>query len=561
MVQLQQPLPQAAFRRSFTIAGPAGTGKSHFVRALRAWAEAWWPHSHAHKIRTCAQSAKAAAPIGGVTIHKLGGIPAILSRAQTAPGRPLSPADRKRRAALQGVVCIIVDEKSMCGGKLLAVLSDRLRYLLGVNTPFGGAMVVLMGDFGQLPPVGDTPLYLIDAALAAGREPGVAHAMSLHTRSLLETARVLWQQLAVGVVHFPRNERQRQDQGFATLLAQLRRGTVPANDLSTLLQRAVLRDAHAATKRARIAAAAEARADTQRAPYIPIITCSNDERCYFNALVIAQIAVRRYNAAAAAHARGDDIARCELLAALPVRFAARVEFVAGDMTPDMARVLYAKRDEQLGGRPLVTEFFVGMPVMATVSAVVPNGFAGYVSRMSFSSNARLTLMQLRATGTANPALTHYAWLASEPPVCVWVRAEAPPIAAAPAGAADAPEFPVMVLTQIHKVTMGRGENQRQASVRITTLPLVPAYAITAWKAQGATYDSLVLASLPLQPQPSQRHLLYVILSRVRTAAGLFTINTISPSVAGLYGPDPQLHQYFAAAQAPDDAAENLAADI
>ena len=130
-----------------------------------------------------------------------------------------------------------------------------------------------------------------------------------------------------------------------------------------------------------------------------------------------------------------------------------------------------------------------------------------------------------------------------------------------AAAADAPEFPVMAMTQIHKVTMGRGENQRQASVRITTIPLVPAYAITAWKAQGATYDALVLASLPLQPQPTQRHLLYVILSRVRTAAGLFTINTISPRVAGLYGPDPKLHDYFAAAHVPDDAAENLAAHI
>lgn len=43
---------------------------------------------------------------------------------------------------------------------MLAWVDKRLRQESGkVDIPFGGFSIVLIGDFGQLPPVGDKPLY------------------------------------------------------------------------------------------------------------------------------------------------------------------------------------------------------------------------------------------------------------------------------------------------------------------------------------------------------------------------------------------------------------------
>ena len=85
------------------------------------------------------------------------------------------PIGNKRKTPLKGtsllklqetldpskVKYIILDEISMCGQPQLAFIDDRLRQASGqLDQPAGGYNVILIGDQAQLPPVGDTRLFV-----------------------------------------------------------------------------------------------------------------------------------------------------------------------------------------------------------------------------------------------------------------------------------------------------------------------------------------------------------------------------------------------------------------
>ncbi|KAJ3525773.1 hypothetical protein NMY22_g10434 [Coprinellus aureogranulatus] len=138
------------------IDGTAGCGKTFTIeticKKLSAMAdERGLPQPY----RVLAPSGVAALNIAGVTIHS--GL-----YIQTNKFEPLQTT---RLAALQvawtGVHFLIIDEKSMVGQKLYAKIDSRCRQARPQKSdvPFGGFHVALFGDFAQLPPVGDTPLY------------------------------------------------------------------------------------------------------------------------------------------------------------------------------------------------------------------------------------------------------------------------------------------------------------------------------------------------------------------------------------------------------------------
>lgn len=134
---LVKKLIQADFPLIF-ITGGAGTGKSTFVR----WALAEFEGS----VLLGAPTAMAALNVGGKTLHSLCGLPPgwiVKKDIQQHPSRK-----EIRQAKL-----LIIDEISMVTSNLLDGVSAYLRVNRGINKPFGGLPVIMVGDMFQLPPV------------------------------------------------------------------------------------------------------------------------------------------------------------------------------------------------------------------------------------------------------------------------------------------------------------------------------------------------------------------------------------------------------------------------
>ena len=66
---------------------------------------------------------------------------------------------------LKYIKYLIIDEMSMVGRRFLGIIDSRLRQAFPdqANVPFGGRSIILVGDSGQLPPVGDLPMYSQDS--------------------------------------------------------------------------------------------------------------------------------------------------------------------------------------------------------------------------------------------------------------------------------------------------------------------------------------------------------------------------------------------------------------
>ena len=100
----------------------------------------------------------AAFNIDGITIHSELSIPIVNDekRLGITGERLMQLQDR-----LKDIRYMIIDEKSMVGRQMLALIDMRLRQAFPEhnNEPFGGRSIIMFGDFGQLPPVLDLPMY------------------------------------------------------------------------------------------------------------------------------------------------------------------------------------------------------------------------------------------------------------------------------------------------------------------------------------------------------------------------------------------------------------------
>ena len=130
------------------ITGTAGTGKSFLIACLKQLLS--------NKVKITAPTGVAAFNVQGCTLHSLLQLP-TKGEFKDLQGESLI----KLQQSLKEVAYIIIDEMSMVGRKLMGQIDRRLRQAFPnyANQILGGRSCLLFGDFGQLPPVFDLPLF------------------------------------------------------------------------------------------------------------------------------------------------------------------------------------------------------------------------------------------------------------------------------------------------------------------------------------------------------------------------------------------------------------------
>lgn len=127
--------------RPIFISGPAGTGKSVLIGLIQS-----------NLSGGCAVAAPyglAANNVGGQTIHSLFKFPPV--------SRPASGllAEDQGANLLKAMKVLVIDEASTLSVLIVEAIDKTLREGRGINKPFGGCKLVLVGDLAQLPPIYD----------------------------------------------------------------------------------------------------------------------------------------------------------------------------------------------------------------------------------------------------------------------------------------------------------------------------------------------------------------------------------------------------------------------
>lgn len=134
------------------IFGEPGTGKGICINVIH--------HLTQHHAMTMGPTGKVAFMNHGKTLHDALKLPCPLR------GEPNFGIEKNKKslellqARFKGVKYIVIDEVSMIGQRMLGWLDVRLKSAsCQKDKPFGGFNVIIVGDFGQLSPIGDTPLW------------------------------------------------------------------------------------------------------------------------------------------------------------------------------------------------------------------------------------------------------------------------------------------------------------------------------------------------------------------------------------------------------------------
>ena len=190
---------------SIFLTGQPGSGKTHTVnRYVRELQRQGIDYAYT------ASTGIAATHGHGITIHAWSGIG--VREALTRRDLDLLSTNRRLASRIEKTKVLIIDEISMLPARALSLVDAVCRHIRGMQAPFGGLQVVLVGDFFQLPPVvrrdrDESMLPLGGGADAFGAE--FAHASPA------------WRDLAPTVCYLSEQHRQ-SDAAFLDVLAAIR---------------------------------------------------------------------------------------------------------------------------------------------------------------------------------------------------------------------------------------------------------------------------------------------------------------------------------------------------
>ena len=190
------------------LTGGAGTGKSTFIQ--------WLCREYRGEVLLGAPTAMAAINVGGRTLHSLFQLPpAWVVKDDIKP---------TKKREIKKAKLLIIDEVSMVTANLLDGVSAYLRLNRGIDKPFGGLTVVMVGDLFQLPPVIDEKTRpLFEQAYGS---PKFYNARSLKTTDYC----------AIELIQTYRQT----DQDFVQILCNIREGIDLENSIEQLNQQCLI---------------------------------------------------------------------------------------------------------------------------------------------------------------------------------------------------------------------------------------------------------------------------------------------------------------------------------
>ena len=396
----------------------------------------------------------------GVAAQNISGmtIHAALNLNQIKKDGPQSKTIHDLQIMWEGVYFLFIDEISMIGCKLLHQISEALIQAKGNNCPFGGINVIFAGDFAQLPPVGET-------RLSANVNTSQNLSPSGSQQNDIVYGKALWQ-LVDHVIILNESMRQAgpENKTFVDLLSRLREGRCTQNDYDILSNR-VLQNTDVNW---------DEWTDT------PIIVADNAQKDALNERG-AQAFANRTNRELHWYYALDTHRK------IPV---------SHDMQKHLLNLHSGLTKQRLGKIPLV----IGMSVMITHNFDVENGIVNGCTGILKSIHY-----------TTDEMGNRYA---------VSCVVESPNISSSTT-LSMLSQNQAVVLQDTIDLTFRHPHSQKKCLIKRTQLPIAPAFAMTAHKAQGQTLHKVIVDLESCRGTESP----YVMISRVTSLEGLLILRS------------------------------------
>ncbi|KAF4617233.1 hypothetical protein D9613_005788 [Agrocybe pediades] len=395
----------------------------------------------------------------GIAANNIHGVTLHAALNLSANGKRSATSLEQLKAMWRGIDYLLIDEISMIGCRFLTRIHKALCEAKESELPFGGVNIITAGDFAQLPPVGDTKLY---APLNKFK------GKTIDGQNIL-FGQILWNSFRdVVMLTEPMRQSGPDNLEYVNLLARLKTGNCLARDYQLLLDYQL-----------------QKRPTNWSDPSwdnAPTIVGTNELKDYLNICGVTALAKKRG----------------ESLTYYFAKYKEKGTIIKDSRVLDHLNTLHTGHtNSRMGALPLC----IGMPVMLTqnfdVSNGVVNGCTGILKSINYQLNERgerqATSCIVRSDSYTGPTMLNL------------IRGE------------------FAVLAEEVDISFIHPYSKNRAKLKMTQLPLVPAFSLTVHKAQGQTYDRVIVDLNSTFTCESA----YVMLSRCTTLEGLRVLKHFS----------------------------------